>query len=316
LGVYIFFTISGYLIAESWDRDPNIGRFFARRALRIFPGLTACVLLTVFVLGPCFTTLSLAEYFSNSHTWQYLRNVALNIVYFLPGVFQENLVPNAVNGSLWSLPVEFIMYVMVSLAGVMHGGRWLHAGLAVLSCGVSYFWAQRTEQPLAFYGIDVREIFICGAYFWVGATVYKFGLRRHFSLYLTLLASAALFVLARWTPVLAFGAWVLLPLAVLSFGFDNSAILNRFTRSGDYSYGIYIYAFPIQQSVVHLWPSVPVTLYILICGALTLACAILSWHLIEKRALAFKPGRRLHSTNSSRAAQPGAYLLREEGDAA
>ena len=79
LAVYIFFTISGYLITESWDRDPHLGRFFARRALRIFPGLAICIVLSAFILGPMLTTLSLNEYFKSTITWNYLYNIALSI---------------------------------------------------------------------------------------------------------------------------------------------------------------------------------------------------------------------------------------------
>lgn len=123
LGVFIFFTISGYLVSESWDRDPHLLRFFQRRLLRILPGLAVCVLLTVGVLGPLLTTLPLADYFSNPHTLGYLRTIGLYITYYLPGVFDGNRYPNAVNGSLWSLPVEFLMYIVVALVGVLHGNR-------------------------------------------------------------------------------------------------------------------------------------------------------------------------------------------------
>jgi len=65
LGVYIFFAISGYLVSQSWDRDPHLFRFLQRRALRIFPGLAVCTILCVMVLGPLLTTLDLKTYFSN-----------------------------------------------------------------------------------------------------------------------------------------------------------------------------------------------------------------------------------------------------------
>lgn len=63
LGVYIFFSISGYLVAQSWENDPNVFRFLQRRALRIFPGLFVCTVLSVFLLGPIFTTIPLLDYF-------------------------------------------------------------------------------------------------------------------------------------------------------------------------------------------------------------------------------------------------------------
>ena len=107
LGVYIFFAISGYLVAQSWQRDPSVLRFLAKRALRIFPGLLACTLISVVVLGPWLTTLDMATYWRNEHTRGYFANVWLYMTYHLPGVFAQNKLPHAVNGSLWSLPVEF-----------------------------------------------------------------------------------------------------------------------------------------------------------------------------------------------------------------
>lgn len=288
LGVFIFFTISGYLITESWDRDPHLGRFFARRALRIFPGLAICIVLAIFILGPMLTTLSLKDYFKSDYTWGYLRNIALYITYYLPEVFETNRVPNAVNGSLWTLPVEFFMYIIVAVIGFMRGNRWVYLGLALSFALISFFWAQRAEQMLVVYATDLRQIFMCGIYFWVGAVFYKFDIKKHLSLSVTVLAVIALLCL-EGVPVLAVAAWVLVPIITLAFGFAYSPLLNRLVATGDYSYGIYIYAFPIQQSIIYLYPNIPISFYLLVCSLLTLSCAILSWHLIESRALALKP---------------------------
>lgn len=122
LAVKVFFVISGYLISESWLRDPQINRFLIRRALRIFPALIVVVLLSVLVLGPLATTLSIAGYFGNISVLMYLKNIFLYPVYYLPGVFQSNPYPIAVNGSLWSLPVEFSMYLLTPLLLLNVGG--------------------------------------------------------------------------------------------------------------------------------------------------------------------------------------------------
>lgn len=289
LGVYIFFTISGYLITESWDRDPNLLRFFTRRALRIFPGLVICSLLSVLVLGPALTTLPLKDYFENQHTWGYLRNITLYIGYYLPGVFEANRVPNAVNGSLWSLPVEFFMYIVVAIVGFLRGNRWAIAALAVTSAVITFFWAQRASQMLVVYASDLRQMFICGTYFWVGAVFYKFDLKRFFSLSVVTMACIGMISLEPSVEVLRVLAWLLLPTVVLAFGLSYSPTLNWLTRSGDYSYGIYIYAFPVQQAVVYLYPSMHLGIYLPICFTLALVCAIFSWHLFERPALALKP---------------------------
>jgi peptidoglycan/LPS O-acetylase OafA/YrhL len=289
LGVYIFFTISGYLVSESWDRDSNLLRFFHRRLLRILPGLVVCTLLTVFVLGPLLTSLSLKDYLANPHTSRYLQNIALNISYYLPGVFEHNRIPNAVNGSIWSLPVEFLMYIVVAFAGVLHGGRWLMASLAITSALVSLLWAQVSQDMLVVYNFDLRQAFLCGTYFWVGACIQKFDLKRYLTLSVGMLALLAMLSLEPWTKYLSWASWVLLPIVVLSFGFAYSPLLKRLTSTGDYSYGIYIYAFPVQQTVAYLWPNISIGPYILICLVVTLVFAVMSWHLVEHRALLLKP---------------------------
>ena len=291
LGVFIFFTISGYLVSESWDKDPSLIRFLARRGLRIFPGLIFCLLLTVLVLGPMFTTLSVREYFSNPHTLGYMHNAFLHIVYYLPGVFEGNRVANAVNGSLWSLPIEFSMYLILSMLAMIGNSRWVYLAVAIASALVCLIWAQVSKEMLVVYNFDVRQLFICGTYFWVGVCFYKFKLKRYLTVSNCLLALFAMLCLEAWTLYLAAASWVLLPVVVLGFGFSLNNILYRLTSVGDYSYGLYIYAFPIQQAVVYIYPNMRVGFYIFICTVLSLGMAILSWHLIEKRMLSLKPKR-------------------------
>ncbi len=291
LGVFIFFTISGYLVSESWDRDPHLGRFFQRRLLRILPGLVVCILLSMLVLGPLLTTLPLREYFTHKYTWGYLQNIALHIVYYLPGVFEHNRVANATNGSLWSLPVEFLMYILVACLGTLHGNRWLTAALALFSAAISLFWAQVSQEMLVVYNFDLRQAFICGTYFWMGACFFKFDLKRYLTLSNAMLALFAMLCLEPWTRQLAMASWILLPIVVLAFGFAYSPTLDKLTGPGDYSYGIYIYAFPIQQAVVYLWPNMATVPYLLVCMLGALTFAILSWHWVEHRALAHKPRR-------------------------
>lgn len=288
LGVFVFFTISGYLISQSWDRDPHVIRFLMRRVLRIFPGLASCVVLSIVVLGPMLTTWSLRDYFQSHFTWGYLRNIALYISYYLPGVFEHNRVPNAVNGSLWSLPVEFLMYLILMLSGVLVRQRWFFVLIAGVSATLSVSWAQLSEQVVV-YGFDMRQVFICGTYFWVGAIFYWFDLRRYFSIPFVLVACVILLCFEPWTKYLQMVAWGALPIITLAFGLAHSPWLEKLTATGDYSYGIYIYAFPIQQAVIYYFPDIGIGTFLVYCSSFALLCAVLSWHLVEKRALQLKP---------------------------
>jgi peptidoglycan/LPS O-acetylase OafA/YrhL len=288
LGVSIFFVISGYLVSESWDRDPDAVRFLARRALRIVPGLAVCIFLTAFLLGPALTTLPLSAYFKHPTVWDYLYNIGLYISYSLPGVFEKNRIAHSVNGSLWSLPVEFLLYLVVALVGLLRGNRWVYLSLGIASAIATVVWAWTTEV-VVFYRSDVRQVVIYGTYFLAGAVIYKFNLRRYFSLTNVVLAFVALILMQRTGLPMAIALWTMLPLIVMAFGLASGPMLTRLTSKGDYSYGIYIYAFPIQQTVAALKPGIHLVPYIILCTLLTLAYAVASWHLVEHQALRFKP---------------------------
>lgn len=126
LGVKILFLIAGYLVTKSWLSDPAVIRYAIKRIFRIMPALVAYTLFATFIVGPCLTELSVKEYFQNPNTYNYLKNIRFHVEYFLPGVFTHNPYPNAVNGSLWTLPVEVALYCVVpallSLIKKIRGG--------------------------------------------------------------------------------------------------------------------------------------------------------------------------------------------------
>jgi peptidoglycan/LPS O-acetylase OafA/YrhL len=290
LGVYIFFSISGYLVAQSWENDPNLSRFIIRRSLRIFPALVVCISLSVFVLGPWLTSLPISEYFSSPHTRDYFLNCFLYISNYLPGVFGTNRIANAVNGSLWSLPVEFSMYLVLAILGFLRVPRsgWIFAAVGLML--LSKLWAMPSPDQLIFYRTDVRQVVICGVYFWVGAAAFRYQISKFFSISNVLIVVIIWLMLSRWPQAFVMGSWVILPFLVIAFGLSQSSLLSRIANH-DYSYGIYIYAFPVQQAIVHFWPYMPLKLYLTVTGLLTLILAAASWHLIEKPALKMKPSR-------------------------
>ena len=301
LGVYIFFAISGYLVAQSWSRDPHVLRFMAKRALRIFPGLVVCTLLSVLVLGPLLTSLDANAYWQNEHTLGYLSNIALYISYHLPGVFANNAWPHAVNGSLWSLPVEFFMYLLLALIGLVgalvqaalnmqRATAWLVGGMSLLFIALAALWALPTQEAMVVYRTDLRHIPMCGVYFMVGASLYCFQWEKHFTLSNVLLALVAWLSLSHRTQWFAMASWLFLPFVVMAFGLARHPWLGRM-HTRDYSYGIYIYAFPVQQTVASFWPQMPLPAYLLSTFVITVALAATSWHFVEKPALKYKPFR-------------------------
>jgi peptidoglycan/LPS O-acetylase OafA/YrhL len=298
IGVKIFFSISGYLVALSWLRDPNIARFLFRRFLRIFPALIVIVLLSAFVMGPILTRLSLGEYFSNPLTYFYLKNIALYINYYLPGLFAGNVYPGAVNGSLWSLPAEFAMYL---LTPILIGGASLIAGRGAFAVigGVFIavgFWLTSVMPQFIYvvYATDVWTWLSVAPYFLMGMMYAVCRLDRMLSIYI---GSAGLFALAVFetsVPVKEAALLVILPYFSLSFGMGLAPALHKLTRGTDLSYGLFLYGFPVEQILHHglgtlIGPWKTFVLATIICGGL----AYLSWNLVEKPALNWKPrGKR------------------------
>src|SRR5271163_779741 len=120
-GVFVFFAISGFLVTQSFEETGDPLRFLAKRALRIFPGLFVASALSAFVLAPFVTTLEPAAFFARPEPYKYvIGNTLLDTtVHELPGVmFVNNPVGLEINGSMWTLRVEFIMYLMVLGLGV------------------------------------------------------------------------------------------------------------------------------------------------------------------------------------------------------
>src|SRR5258706_9413439 len=140
LGVAIFFFVSGFLVSRSWDLGANLVAYLAARALRIAPGLWLALVAMVFLLGPAVTTVTAGDYFVAPQTWHYLaHNAVLDTKYLLPGVFDANSV-RGVNGSLWTIPLEVVLYVVLGIAG------WL--GKAADKVGARSALQRIVEQPL------------------------------------------------------------------------------------------------------------------------------------------------------------------------
>ena len=300
LGIDIFFVISGYLIVKSWDFSPSPKNFLIKRSLRIFPALIVVVLISMLILGPMFSTLSVSEYFAHPALSGYLRNIILSPVFYLPGVLEHARVPNAVNGSLWSLPVEFFMYLVVMALGLLFkGGRFVYAVATAVFAALVVFWCWRDAPLIVIHGTDVRNIFLTGIYFMIGACYAKFGLERWFSLSGVCLLLMATILLAPYASVSKYLLWFTLPYIVLAYGLSSSWLGTLVNKVGDCSYGVYIYAFPVQQFVLLKFPEISYGMYLFVTVLITLVLGYCSWHLIEKRILKFKPKDKNRSFGKS-----------------
>ena len=289
VAVWVFFVISGYLVAQSWCSDPHVLRFALRRVLRIWPALTVVVVLSAFVLGPWITTRALPDYWHHAMTWDYLQNLLMQSRYFLPGVLEDAPGNKSINGSLWTIPYEVSCYVVLAVVGVLG----LHRGFVwqlvwALAFLAWYFSGNLPDQSGTL--LHYREL---GLYFFAGAALFclRAWWQPHRWLVMVVLwGMAALLWFAQWR-YLALALCI--PITVLAVGTSSWPGLRRAGRLGDPSYGLYLWAFPIQQLIVHFtYPRWSYGASLVLAVTLTMVAAFASWYLIEKPALRWKPRKR------------------------
>ncbi len=265
LAVISFFVISGYFISQSFHR--GIIEFAVARILRIYPGLVMVLLLTVFAIGPIFTKLDISAYFSGRETFLYMpRNLSLGALqYDLPGVFEDNPYPRAINGSLWTLFYEVACYAMVAVVGIL--------GL--------------TASGRRFVGFLTTNAHQLTLPFVIGMAFFQF--RRRLPLRLPVLglaiAAAILSYDKPWFHQVFVLAW---SYGLFYLGFLRCEPILYYNMLGDYSYGIYIFAFPIEQMVAALCKGCAPLALMALSVPFTLLLAVLSWHFIEEPALSQK----------------------------
>lgn len=291
IGVKSIFVISGYLITKSCMSDDHYGRFLFRRCIRIFPPLILMVLVVVFIMGPVFTVLPFREYFHNYGTRYYFRNILLYPIYSLPGVFADCPYPNVVNGSLWTLPVEFALYLVLPIIitlfkkfGALKQGI---AVTAILSLGgsiarVVFF----PDVRLVFYGTNWPDALSLLPYYFMGALFSLFDMKKYLNIQIgILLISIASFCTTNQAlNELAVG--LALPYFILSVGLIQEPLFSSFFEKADFSYGIYLYGFPVQQvlyQIIHpFFPSCGVLTMSVVSFGISLCFAVLSWFLLER----------------------------------
>ncbi len=291
LGVQVFFVLSGFLIARSWDARHDVARFVEARVLRIYPALAAAVLFSV-VAAWWFSGIAAAAFFGDARTWRYAVAAASgwNATLPLPAAFAHNPLPGA-NGSLWTLPVELRLYALVAAFGAagLLGRRWVAcaAWCGLVALLAAFAWA---GAPLLLAADHVRGLVGCFA---LGALACATRDVLRLSVPVAVLACVA-YALNPGDRLAGIAGLPLIAYAVLVAAFHPALRVHaRWLASRtDYSYGAYVFAFPVQQIVVALRPGISPTALLLAALPPILVLAALSWHFIEARALRRKPGSR------------------------
>lgn len=292
IAVDIFFITSGFLITSSYLARNNLFAFAWARMLRIYPALIVAIGFCI-LLGASLTSLSLQDYFRHSQVYKFF--LKSTIIFFriqdkLPGVFLKAPYGDAVNGALWTLPYEVMMYALVSFvllvvcrikAKVKH----ISAPSVLIVLTVIALLADVLNHFHAFLPTTFVHLF---AMFFTGATYYTWKEKIQLSSNWAVVAFIVLFVSVLHKELFFIFYLLLLPYLVFNIAYVPDGMIRKFNSLGDYSYGIYIYAFPIQQTIAELIPGVSVGIMFVLSFVITLGLAMLSWHIVEKRFLALK----------------------------
>ena len=281
----MFFALSGFLVAGSLFRCRSLIGFAGLRILRIVPALTVEVGLSALLLGPVLTDLPIGGYLSAPEFRSYFLNVAGFIHYHLPGVFAANPDPRTVNAQLWTVPFELECYAALAALTVL-GLAWRRTLflllLAVLQCAVAAAVAMGPALALE-VTVPGRALVLC--FLW-GVALFLFRDRLPWSAVLFGVAAAAAAALM----LLPGGSYLVgLPIgyATVVLGLTNPR-KPALLFDGDYSYGLYLYGFPVQQTLVSLMPGRGCVANAILALIVTFGLAQLSWRLVERRALTYR----------------------------
>ncbi|WP_025723439.1 acyltransferase family protein [Paenibacillus polymyxa] len=293
LSVAIFFVISGFLISMSFNKTQSKFRFVFNRLLRVFPGLICAVLFSTFVIGAIVTNNTLNDYLTNPQTYDYLKSSFLFPVYYeLPGVFTGNIYPNSVNGSLWTLPYEVLFYALVLIIGSIgwfsHKTRESILLLFVLVLYLNIF-SPHIFDNYNFYGISMGSLNYLLGYFLAGTVIYCYRDQIIISRKLMLCSFIVILISFEFGGLkevfMIFGSYL-----IICFAYSQKIKIYKINKYGDFTYGMYIYAFPVQQFVTWIFGGGKMNTFFhfSISFIICLACSYLSWHLVEKKFLSLK----------------------------
>ncbi len=285
LGVEIFFSLSGFLIFRSLQKNPDWVRFLAARILRIFPNLAFVLIAT--------SAITLLWYGNYSRFWPHVEYVIGNLLMFvkgvtlaIPGIFTDTA-RAAVNEPLWTLPYELWCYALLFLLFVAGRGKPLIVIGSALLVGIAWTITSTGSEP-EIGRFNAFDFFRLASYFFSGSVLAVFWphLKKH-ALAIGAAGLAGVVLVRNLMPVDTI--LVSLALAAAVIGLGNSKAMAWFSKGGDASYGMYVFAWPVQQFAHLLIGSF--WLSMLVAFAVTTAIGYATWHGFEKRAMGYR--RRL-----------------------
>lgn len=302
LAVYSFFVISGFLITQSMLNSKNYSGYIIKRCLRIFPAFLMALIFSAFIIGPIVSKLSFRDYFLTGNTIEpirfVLKNLTMNVTGYSWGfldVFAKNPFPGSVDGSMWTLKHEFACYIMIMIFSffyifknriVFFVASMLSMILAVANIKFGFKLFNLGQNAWVLSDNEYNSFIVLACYFIIGALMYIYKDKIKISYRYLLLA----FILILFSSKINNLQLVMLfALPYLLIGLCVITNIEGITKYGDFSYGMYIYAFPIQQTLVYYFGNkLNILSYFVLSTGLVFILAVISWYCIERPALKLK----------------------------
>lgn len=293
-GVASFFVIGGYLNTKSWISRPIFKRYLAKRVCHIFPALIVWISFTVLVIGPLVTSLSVKEYICNSLTRKYMLNCFLYINHYLPGVFENNIASEAVNGSLWCLPVEFLMYLVLPIY-INIGQRlssqlqkWYYGGSTLFLIIVRMVWNIWFHEgndlfvEMTYWTNAISGVLWIVPYFFLGSLAASCKMEKYMNIQI---ATVAIFIASITiylpVPFSYIGQYLFIPYVVLALALPEQPVFAMVNKR-DISYGMFLSGFVIQQVLIHVFVRKEYTINIWLLNILSIIFSMIAGFLMEK----------------------------------
>lgn len=299
--VYFFFVISGFLVLLSWDKTPQLGNYFWKRFLRVYPAFLVVSLICLFIFGP----LGTGDYFKPFGYWvMYFENldwslIPTNILLLqepqAPWVFKNSPISDSLNWPVWTIKYEFACYILVPILyflGILKRRMLVlllflvvYGSLAYQRIIGSWFFGWETYDYIGRPDMFMQFLmfFCAGMVFYVFRDAIPRN-RNWLLVSVIMLISSMFFYEGLLFTLPVFGSY-----ALFHFSFARSYSLIGLAKWGDFSYGIYLFAWPIQQLLLHYFERyIDIPLFLILSVSGSLVFAFVSWHYVESRALRYK----------------------------
>ncbi|WP_128543329.1 acyltransferase family protein [Larkinella soli] len=310
MALNFFFVISGFLVTKSFLVSRGGFDFLIKRALRIYPGFAVVCIAGALLFGPLGTTTlsrftpDFLTYWKDTNVRYLIYSIAKLYPPVLPDTFQTLPCPNDVNTSIWTIWYEFLCYLLVLAVGLLGLFRKRFVPLAIFAvvAGLN-LWHFRAYEAYNQEGIVVWETSLLDYdwmerllnlehflyFFTAGICFYYYRNYIPKSRALVILSAVVLVVTLRWLKGFELAQGIFGSYLLFSFIFSKRFRFHRFAKYGDFSYGIYLYGWPVQQLVMlYFGDRLSLAGTIIVSMLLVFPFAVLSWHLVEKQFLKLK----------------------------